>query len=254
MPERPTHDDLVYTVMVERARQPGEPEPPPPPPHPNATVPLINDEVRVWLSSEFVDSTEYFRFDPPVAVYESGSWPLGLQPGRTGDEQVAMLGMRDGYFDWDVACALKLPRRYTGLRFVPPYRREAANLWIRHAGRWNGEPHRFAEIVTGLARLPKRYPYFKYHALYAQTPFCIIGQTWCERGREPRAPTPANPSPVILSLRMSDSARKTILNLSTLPPENLFFLTSNPAIRRAFAVRDSYVMHSRMISPLSTVL
>ena len=64
----------------------------------------------------------------------------------------------------------------------------AANLWIRHVGRWDGEPHRLADIVAGLARLPKgRYPSYKFHALYALTPFCIIGQTWCERD----APQPA---------------------------------------------------------------
>lgn len=183
MPERPPFDEPFQAVVVERARRPGEPLPPPPPPHPNATVPLINDEVRVWLSSEFVNTTEYFRFDPPVAVYESGGWPLSVQLGRTGDEQVAMSGMCDGYFDWDVACALKLPRRYTGLRFCPPHRRDAATLWIKHVGRWDGEPHRLAEIVAGLARLPRgRYPGYKYHALYAMTPFSIIGQTWCERG------------------------------------------------------------------------
>jgi hypothetical protein len=178
MPERPPSS----SVILERRRLPGEPLPPAPPPHPNAAVPLIDDAVRVWLSSEFVSPTEYFRFDPPVAVYESGGWPLGVQLGHTGDEKVAMLGMRDGTFDWDVACALKLPRRYTGLHFRPPHRRDAANLWIRHVGRWDGEPHRLAEIVAGLARLPSgRYPDYKYHALYALTPFSIIGQTWCER-------------------------------------------------------------------------
>ena len=155
--------------------------PPPPLPQPNATVPSIDDEARVWLSSEFVRPTEYFRFDPPIAVYEGAGWPLGLQLGRTSEEQAAAVDMPDGYFDWDVACALKLPRRYTGLRFRPPNRRDNANLWIRHVGRWDGEPHRLAEIVAGLARLPKgRYPGVKYHALFALTPFSIIGQTWCE--------------------------------------------------------------------------
>jgi hypothetical protein len=61
-----------------------------------------------------------------------------------------------------------------------------ANMWIRHVGRWDGEPHRLAEIVAGLARLPKSpHPSYKYHALYALTPFCIIGQTWCEWGTQP---------------------------------------------------------------------
>jgi hypothetical protein len=144
---------------------------------------LIDGAAQVWLSSEFVDPSEYFRFDPPVAVYEGAGWPLGVQLGRNNEERVAMSGMRDGYFDEDVARALTLPRRYTGLSFRPPHRRDMANLWIRHVGRWDGEPHRLAEVVAGLARLPKgRHPGDKYHALYALTPFSIIGQTWCERG------------------------------------------------------------------------
>jgi hypothetical protein len=183
MPEHPPSDDSSYSVILE-AHRPGEPLPP----HPNATIPLYNDAVQVWLSSEFVDPDAYLRFDPPVPVYEGAGWPLGVQPGSSGDERVAFSGMRDGYFDSDVTRALKLPRRYTGLRFRPPHRRDAANLWIRHAGRWDGEPHRLAEIVAGLARLQKgRYPDYKYHALYALTPFSIIGQTWCERN----APDPA---------------------------------------------------------------
>jgi hypothetical protein len=160
MPERPPFEGSGhYNVILERRP---EGPPPPPPPHPNATVPLILDQARVWLSSEFVRPTEYFRFDPPTAIYEGAGWPLG---GRTSEAQVAALEMLDGYFDWDVACALKLPRRYTGLRFGPSGRRENANLWIRHAGRWDGEPHRLAEIVAGLARLPKgRHPGYKYRA------------------------------------------------------------------------------------------
>jgi hypothetical protein len=152
-----------------------------PPPHPNATVPSISDGLLVWLSSEYISPSEYFRFDPPVAVYESAGWPLGIEFGRTRDERFALVDMRDGYFDQDVGCALYLPRRYSGLRVRRPDRRDQTNLWIRHVGRWDGEPHRLAEIVAGLARLPKdRNPDIKYHALYALTPFCIIGQTWCE--------------------------------------------------------------------------
>jgi hypothetical protein len=176
MPERPLFEPSSKVVISERVRRPKEPPPP------NASVPLIDDAVRVWLSSEFVDPSEYFRFDPPVAVYEAAGWPLGVQVGRNNEERVAMSGMRDGYFDEDVACALTLPRRYTGLSFRPPHRRDAANLWIRHVGRWDGDPHRLTEIVAGLARLPKgRHPGYKYHALYALTPFSIIGQIWCER-------------------------------------------------------------------------
>jgi hypothetical protein len=182
MPEPSSDNKPSESVVFERASRPTDALSPAPRPHPNAMVPLINDAVRVWLSSEFVSPTEYFRFDPPVAVYESGGWPLGVQLGNTPDERIAMSAMRDGYFDWDVACALKLPWRYAGLRFRPPHRREDVNLWIRHVGRWDGEPHRLAEIVAGLARLPKgRPPGYKYHALYALTPFSIIGQTWCER-------------------------------------------------------------------------
>jgi len=181
MPEHPPPDEDSEHVIELRARRPGEPAPPPPPLHPNATIPLFDNDVRIWLSSEFVDPNEYYRFDPPVAVYESCAWPLGVQLGQTGDERVALSGVYDGHFDWDVAQALKLPRRYTGLRFRPPHRRDSANLWIRHAGRWDGEPHRLAEIVTSLGRLPRgRTPDVKYHVLYALTPFSVIGQTWCE--------------------------------------------------------------------------
>ncbi|MBR1122530.1 hypothetical protein JQ628_13470 [Bradyrhizobium lablabi] len=126
--------------------------------------------------------SDYLRFDPPLVVYEGAGWPLGVRPGRDSGEQVAMSGMSDGYFDYDVRCALTLPRRYAGLDFRPPPRREMANFRIRHVGRWDGEPSRFAEIVTGLARFPeRRVPGYKYHAAYALTPFSIIGQTWCER-------------------------------------------------------------------------
>jgi hypothetical protein len=181
MPERPPFELSNMQDVFEREQRLGRPLPPPPP-HPNATVPLI-DEARVWLSSEFVDPSEYFRFDSPVAVYEAAKWPLGVRPGRNAAEQVAMLDMCDGYFDHDVRCALALPRRYTGLAFRPPPRRNMANLWIRDVGRWDGEPDRLAEIIAGLARLPQaaRYPGYKYHAVYALTPFSIIGQTWCER-------------------------------------------------------------------------
>jgi hypothetical protein len=185
MPERPPFElpNLQGGRWVERERRPGEPLPPPPPPHPYANVPLMSHEARVWLSSEFVDPSGYFRFDPPVAVYEAAGWPLGVTPtGDNKDQQIAMVNMLDGHFDGDVRSALELPRRYTGLHFRPPPRRDMAKLWIRHVGRWDGEPHRLAEIVAGLARLPtQRHPSYKFHALYALTPFCIIGQTWCER-------------------------------------------------------------------------
>jgi hypothetical protein len=182
MPERPSFEPSTKAVILERALRPGEPLSSPRPPHPNTSIPLIDDAVRVWLSSEFVDPSEYFRFDPPVALHRGAGWPLGVQLGRNSEERAAMSGMHDGYFDGDVARALTLPRRYTGLSFRPPPRRDMANLWIQHIGQWDGEPHRLAEIVAGLARLPKnRHPAHKYHALYALTPFSIIGQTWCER-------------------------------------------------------------------------
>src|SRR3954451_4381925 len=182
MPERPSFEPSTKAVILERARRPGDPLSSPRPPHPNTSIPLIDDAVRVWLSSEFVDPSEYFRFDPPVALHRGAGWPLGVQLGRNSEERAAMSGMHDGYFDGDVARALTLPRRYTGLSFRPPPRRDMANLWIQHIGQWDGEPHRLAEIVAGLARLPKnRHPAHKYHALYALTPFSIIGQTWCER-------------------------------------------------------------------------
>lgn len=148
---------------------------------PHASLPRLDDEVRVWLSSEFVDPVEYFRFDRQVAIYEAARWPLGLTPGRNSEERVAMAGMSDGNFDWHVRCALHLPFRYSGLRFGPPQRRDRADLWIRHVGHWNGDPSRLAEILAGLARLPHgRIPGRNYRALYALTPFAIIGQTWCE--------------------------------------------------------------------------
>ena len=90
-----------HLSMSERPHRPGEPPLSPPPPHPNAGVPLMNDAARVWLSSEFVDPFAYFRFDPPVAVYEGAGWPLGARPGHDKEEQVDLSGMRDGCFDWD---------------------------------------------------------------------------------------------------------------------------------------------------------
>lgn len=182
MPERPPFEPSAKAVIWERPRRPEEPESPPPSPHPNARIPLMDGAVQVWLSSEFVDLYGYLRFDPPVAVYQGAGWPLGVRLGRNSEEQLVVSDMHDGYFDGDVARGLTLPRRYSGLDFRPPPRRDMANFWIQHVGRWDGEPHRLAEIVAGLARLPKvRHPTYKYHALYALTPFSVIGQTWCER-------------------------------------------------------------------------
>jgi len=159
--------------------------------HPRASQPRYDDEVRVWLSSEFVDSTEHFRFDPADAIYEAARWPLGLTPGRDKVEQIAMAGMCDGDFDWQVRCALNLPQRYSGLRFGSPPRRDRANLWIRHVGHWNGEQQRFTDVVAGLARLPRaRHPSYAFGASYALTPFAVIGQTWCRPG-------PAHPAFIV---------------------------------------------------------
>ena len=183
MPERPTVElpPNMEGVRKQELRA-GDPQTSSPRQHPYADVPLMSHEARVWLSSEFVRPSGHFRFDTPVAVYEAAGWPLGAKPtGENRNQQHAMLDMIDGYFDQDVRSALDLPRRYTGLDFRPPPRRDMADLWIRHVGRWDGDPHHLAEIVAGLARLPKqRHPGYKYRAIYALTPFCIIGQTWCE--------------------------------------------------------------------------
>lgn len=172
--------DQRFDVQIGEQRRSGGPAAPASA-HPHPPLPRFDDNVRVWLSSEFVDPVEYFRFDRPVAIYEAARWPLGLTPGRDKDEQVAMAGMSDGDFEWCVRCALQLPLRYSGLRFGPPPRRELADLWIRHVGHWNGDASRLAEILASLARLPRgRIPGRHYRALYALTPFAIIGQTWCE--------------------------------------------------------------------------
>lgn len=181
MPERPPDDKPpLQGRVVEREQRTGVPRPSPPP-HSNANIPLYTDDPRVWLSSEFVSLSDYLGLDPPVVVYEGAGWPIGVRPGRTSGEQTVMSAMYDGHFDYDVRCALTLPRGYTGLDFRPPYRRNSANIWIRHAGRWDGEPDRLSDLIAGLAQFPKaRAPEYKYHAHYAVTPFCIIGQTWHE--------------------------------------------------------------------------
>ncbi|MGY3452533.1 hypothetical protein [Bradyrhizobium sp. USDA 4353] len=149
--------------------------------HPRASAPRFDRDVRVWLSSEFIDPSEYVRFAPSPPIYEAARWPLGVMPGQTSEERAVMAGMRDGDFDWQVSCALQLPHRYSGLGFGPPPRRDRADLWIRHVGHWNGAKERLAEIIASLGRPPaKRHPAWSYHTHYALTPFAIIGQTWCQ--------------------------------------------------------------------------
>lgn len=142
--------------IVERSRS-GDPVAPGSA-HSPASLPRFDGDVRVWLSSEFVDSNEYLRFDRQVAIYEAARWPLGPTPGRNSEERTAMTGMSDGDFDWQVRCALQLPSRYSGLRFGPPPRRDRAILWIWHVGHWNGDPARLKEFLAGLVRLPRNSP------------------------------------------------------------------------------------------------
>ncbi|MGJ4996446.1 hypothetical protein ACQR0Z_18640 [Bradyrhizobium sp. HKCCYLS3077] len=144
-------------------------------------MPRFDGDVRVWLSSEFIDPTEYVRFAPSLPVYEAARWPLGIIPGQNSEQRVVMAGMCDDDFDWQVRCALQLPQRYSGLGFGPPPRRDRADLWIRHVGHWDGAEQRLAEIIASLGRRPgNRHPDFSYFTHYALTPFAIIGQTWCQ--------------------------------------------------------------------------
>lgn len=185
MPEGPS-DERAYQVIIERST--GEPVPLARP-GPRAAAPKLSHIVYSWLASEFVDGQDYFRFEPGTPAYNAANWPLGFALGGKTDVETSSYDMLDLRFDWLAKCAVHLPRRYSGLSFRLHPRREGANLAMRNIGNWDGEPQRYREIVSTLAR-PRRDKMYDLvdQFTYAVTPFCIIGQTW----REEYGPFPAH--------------------------------------------------------------
>jgi hypothetical protein len=175
MPEDPIGEETY--VVIERA---GSPQPLSRP-GPRAAAPKWSALVDAWLTSEFVNGNDYVRFAPGVPLYEGANWPLGLTFQARTDAEHSLIHMVDPYFDQHAKSAVHLPWRYSGLSFQLHPRREDATLTVRNIGHWDGEPRRYDEIVSTLARLRReQHPEFNVHASYAITPFCVIGQTWTE--------------------------------------------------------------------------
>jgi hypothetical protein len=186
MPEK-SEPDTLYYVVTERAA--GAPQPLSRP-GPNAAKPKWPSPlVHTWLTSEYVNAADYFRFEAGAPVYEAANWPLGLPFQPRTDAEQSILGMLDLQFDHHARWAIGLPWRCTGLSLAIHPRPEEAALVICNIGHWNGEPERYQDIVSTLARRRRvTHPEIPEHVAYAITPFCVIGQTW----REEYGPFPAH--------------------------------------------------------------
>jgi hypothetical protein len=140
--------------------------------------------LQVWLTSEYLDNSNFRRFGAAPAMFEKPSWPLGLRIGGSDIHTQVASEIIDTGFDHDVSCAWQLPLRYSRLKLgIRDFARKGDLNWsIRCVGRWAGDQDRFVDLTCTFndddpSAWKKRAAI---NTTYALTPFSIITQRWIE--------------------------------------------------------------------------